>query len=103
MRYEAIEQTGHPRLQRLILFSEELFFGSASLFPLSGVNIIRVWRYGDWIMPGIINPPLNIHVVAVIDKILQMVCIAALATPAKEYHSLADKDAPLWVLGRLVD
>ena len=54
-------------------------------------------------MPDIINPPLNIHVVAVIDKILQMVCIAALTALAKEYHSLADKDAPLWFFSRLVD
>ena len=51
----------------------------------------------------IVYPHLDIDIFAVVDEVLQMICISALATLAEKKHSLTDEDATLRLGLILVD
>ena len=57
------------------------------------MNIECIRRYGDRIMSDIIKPPLYIHIVAVIDKVLEMIGIPTFATLTKQNHCFAYEDS----------
>ena len=67
------------------------------------MHVKRVRR--NWYRSGsnIVYPHIDIDIFAIVDEVLQMICISAFATLAEKKHSLADKDTSLRLGLILVD
>ena len=82
MLNQIVEQSRLSRLQRLKFLLEELLLSPAHLFTLAGVNVESVIRNRQRLCPHVIDPPLHVHVLTVVDEVLQVVGVAALAAVA---------------------
>ncbi len=81
-------------MQCIVFVSEKFLFGPAVFFPFPCMHIESIWRYRNRVQADIFKPFFHIRILAVIDEILQMVRITALAALAQKNYSLADKNAP---------